>query len=444
MQFWKTLLTTLAFLHTWAPAFAEHTTYNPATGLASIPAVRVGAETYVNVTLQLVPRSVGPTFELLGATLASQGRAASANYDASTGVLDLPIVKIGNAAYKARLTNQGGYVFALGSADPLPPTIVIDPSPAAGASLIRGQVYGVDPSRYKVVLWALTNLYYVQPFTFAPFTAILPDGSWGAETHPWNQIVALIVDPLVYSPPPATIAHPSLAPGVLAWTEYPSPGPATIQFSGRTWGIKVTGRASPDQRFDPGPNYWSNDPSVVSVAADRLHLRIRNIGGQWVCGEVYLLDSLGFGKYTVKVNSRLDQLDRNTVAAPLFVYTSTAEELDNEYSGPGGLIPAPQNAQYAAQPYTTPGNINRYVHPSVDQFTTQIEWRADRVVFRSWKGWANVPGAGDVIKEWTYTGPNIPVRGPERVHINLWLLSGAAPASGLGDELVIEGFTFEP
>ena len=118
-------------------------------------------------------------------------------------------------------------------------------------------------------------------------------------------------------------------------------------------------RVSSDQ-FQPGPNYWSNDPSVVNVAADGLHLKITKINNNWQCGEVYLLQSLGYGTYTVQINSRLDQLDTNTVAAPLFIYADTSHELDNEYSGSGGLIPTPNNAQFVAQPYTVPGNITRY------------------------------------------------------------------------------------
>jgi len=91
-----------------------------------------------------------------------------------------------------------------------------------------------------------------------------------------------------------------------------------------------------------------------------------------------------------------------------------------------------------------PGNVARYVQPSSAQFSSQIEWRADHVTFRAWNGWSNIPADGDVIYEWTYTGAYIPPPGQERVHINLWLLRGRAPASGAGDEMVINSFTFQP
>jgi hypothetical protein len=183
---------------------------------------------------------------------------------------------------------------------------------------------------------------------------------------------------------------------------------------------------------------------VVSVGADGLRLKIARIAGKWQSAEVYLLDSLGYGTYTVQVSSRLDQLDPNTVAAPLFTYSVPGQELDVEYSGSGGLIPSPNNAQFVVQPYTVPGNLARHIQPPTGQFTAQMEWRADHVTFRSWNGWSEDPAAADVIAEWTHGGRSIPLPGQERVHINLWLLNGMAPAHGVGDEIVIRSFSFRP
>jgi hypothetical protein len=90
------------------------------------------------------------------------------------------------------------------------------------------------------------------------------------------------------------------------------------------------------------------------------------------------------------------------------------------------------------------GNIAYYVQPSTAKFTSQMEWRADHVTFRVWNGWSNVPAPGDMIYQWTYTGAYIPPPGQERVHINLWLLNGSAPVSGIGDEMVISSFAFQP
>ena len=323
-----------------------------------------------------------------------------------------------------------------------PPTVTLT-TPAVGANRVSGSVCNANNSADKVVVYALTNEWYVQPLVAAPFTNISTNGSWESSTNPWRSLVVLLVNPANYAPAATEITNPALDPGVLAWTEYPT-GQVSLQFSGYTWGVKTTGNSSGDQ-FDPGPNFWSDDPSVVSVAADGLiHLKINQIGGRWRCGEVYLTRSLGYGIYTVKIGSHLDQLDRNTVAAPLFIYAGTGQELDNEYSGAGGLVPAPNSAQFVVQPYTVPGNIVYYTQPSTAQFTSQMEWRSDHVTFTAWNGWASAATAGNTVYQWTYTGSHIPAPGQERVHINLWMLNGDAPVSGTGDEMVINSFTFQP
>ena len=321
------------------------------------------------------------------------------------------------------------------------PAVTLD-TPAPGASQLSGHAYNVDTNTIKVVFFVLTNEWYVQPFVNSPFTNISADGSWTSSTNPWSSIVVLLVNPANYNPAATEITNPALDPNVIAWTVYP-PGPISVNFSGRTWGIKTTGNVSGNQ-FDPGPNFWSTDPSVVNVAADGLHLKITEINGVWQCGEVYLTQSLGYGTYTVQVASHLDQLDQNTVAAPLFIYAAPGQELDNEYSGTGGLVPSPYNAQFVVQPYTVPGNIVYYVQPSTAQFTTQMEWRSDHVTFTAWNGWSSVPTPSDIIYQWTYTGAYIPPPGSERVHINAWLLNGNAPVNGVGDEMVINSFSFNP
>lgn len=322
------------------------------------------------------------------------------------------------------------------------PIIALNP-PAAGATQLSGHALNIDPTKIKVVVYAFSNEWYVQPQFDAPFTNISADGSWRSSIHPWNRIEVVLVNPADYTPLATEITNPAAGPGVLAWTEYSLAGPASLDFSGRTWEIKLTGE-EPATRISPGPNFWSNNESVMNVASDGLHLKIAQIDGTWQCGEIYLLQSLGYGTYTVQLSSHLDQLDSNTVAAPLFLYAAPGQELDNEYGGAGGLIPRPDNAQFVVQPYTVLGNLVRYVQPPTAQFTSQMEWRADRVTFSSWTGWSDLPGEGDMIYKWIYSGAYIPPPGQERVHINLWLFDGNAPVSGTGDEMTVRSFSFKP
>jgi hypothetical protein len=322
------------------------------------------------------------------------------------------------------------------------PTVTLNP-PAAGSAQLSGMVCNADNSADKIVIYALTNEWYVQPLTDAPFTDIAANGTWESSTNPWSSLVILLVNPANYTTPAATsITNPALDQGVLAWTAYPA-GPVSLNFSGYTWGIKTTGNSSGDQ-FDPGPNFWSNDSSVVYTAADGLHLKINRINGAWQCGEVYLTQSLGYGTYKARVSSDLSHLDLSTVAAPLFIYASPVQELDSEFSGLGGLVARPYNAEFVVQPYTVSGNIAYYTQPSTAQFTIQMEWQADHVAFTTWNGWTDAPAAADIIYQWTYAGSYIPPPGQERVHMNLWLLNGTAPTSGTGDQIVINAFTFQP
>jgi hypothetical protein len=256
------------------------------------------------------------------------------------------------------------------------------------------------------------------------------------------MIVVLLVDPSNYTPADTEDTNPALDPNVIAWTMYP-PGLISVNFNNRTWGIKMTTEIAPNWR-------WSNDPSAVYVAADgSLHLKIVQIEDAWLdniwqCEDVYLLEPLGYGTYTVQVDSRLDQLDQNTVATPLFVYAALNEELDNRYSGTGGLIPRPYNAEFAAQPDTVSGNFVRWTQPSTAQFTSQIEWRANYATFTVWNGWASTPAPSDIIYQWTYAGACMPPVGQGRAHIGLWLLYGNPPVNGTGNEMVINSFTFQP
>ncbi|MBI4425951.1 MAG: PEGA domain-containing protein [Candidatus Kerfeldbacteria bacterium] len=305
---------------------------------------------------------------------------------------------------------------------------------------IRGDARNIDARRIRVVLWALTNYWYVQPYIDSPYTTICGDGSWSNYTHPWNRIVALLVDE-TYVPGATRTFHPKNDPGVLAWAEYPSlRNDLPLQFSSRTWDIKVA-----ESPFGPGPNYFSDHPDNVFVdQTGRLHLKIVYRDGKWYCSEVLLPQSLGFGVYTVQIDSRLDGLDQYLVVAPVFTFESGTRELDFEAGG-DVLIPGANNGQFVVQPYTRAGNLVRFVMPAEAQTSCRIEWRADHVQFTVWKGHGSFPQAPeDVIYDWTYTGPDIPPPGGERLHANIWLFNGQAPANGEGAELILRSFTFQP
>jgi hypothetical protein len=125
--------------------------------------------------------------------------------------------EIGNASVlKAPPKEQPGF-------DPLvqKPVISFSEIPRSGGGAydradIAGKITGLkDPGRYKIVLYAFTDQWYIQPVTDAPFTDINPDGTWRHWTHLGNRYAAVLVESSFR--PMSTIAQlPSIGKMVLA------------------------------------------------------------------------------------------------------------------------------------------------------------------------------------------------------------------------------------
>jgi len=301
----------------------------------------------------------------------------------------------------------------------------------SGATVIQGTANNVCRDSVWVVLWALTNHWYVQPLCTDPFDSVDANGNWSNWTHGWTRIVALLVNRTTYVVPASCQHwdHPSMDPGVLAWDGgVPEP---TLSFRGYTW-IKKHG----GQR-DPGNNFWSD--YGVWVDQDGLHLRTSYADGHWYCAEVLLDHSLGYGTYTYQLTSRVDSLDDNTIFAG-FTYESDTQEIDIEFSR--ALMPPPNNAQYVVQPWDNPGNLHRFIMPPVVFSSHRFIWTVDTIWFVSWEGLDASPDSTNLIESWTYTGDDIPPPGNERMRFNLWLHNGQPPQ--YGDEVVVRSFQHEP
>ncbi len=65
---------------------------------------------------------------------------------------------------------------------------------------IEGRVTGARPGE-RIVLFARSGKWWVQPFADRPFTTIQPDSTWKTSTHPGSAYAALLVDSR-YRPPP--------------------------------------------------------------------------------------------------------------------------------------------------------------------------------------------------------------------------------------------------
>ena len=96
--------------------------------------------------------------------------------------------------------------------------------PPAGAGAesrgnIAGRVMGLpEPEKYKIVLYARTDWWYVQPLIDAPFTSIKSDGMWSNWTHLGYRYAALIVRPS-FRPSARTQSLPTAGDDVVAVAE---------------------------------------------------------------------------------------------------------------------------------------------------------------------------------------------------------------------------------
>jgi len=302
---------------------------------------------------------------------------------------------------------------------------------------VSGTVTGINPDDVKVVVFARTNQWYIQPFADnRAYLTVNADGTYETWVRDWQQISAFVIskeynalyEQEVYKPLPLNLADRAKVMAVVA---YPS-----IHFSGYNWAVKAGSLLGPDD------NFFSADSENVSVDAEgRLHLKITKRNGTWYCAEVYLLEPLGYGNYNFQF-SNLGQIDTNTIGSA-FIYQDAANELDIEFSR-WGEEDAP-NAQYVVQPYYRSGNRHRfYLNLSGNLSTHIIKWQEDyTATFQTLPGHYLNPPKNQIISQWNYSGTDVPMADNEElVHLNLWLLNGEAPANETGEELIIQSFTF--
>lgn len=97
------------------------------------------------------------------------------------------------------------------------------PSAEAGGTekldRIEGRVTGTRPGQ-RIVLYARSGAWYVQPFADRPFTEIQPDSTWKNSTHLGTDYAALLVEP-GYSPPATADVLPAVGGGVVAVASVP-------------------------------------------------------------------------------------------------------------------------------------------------------------------------------------------------------------------------------
>ena len=317
------------------------------------------------------------------------------------------------------------------------PSIVFTRIPQADSSgsssndIIEGRVTGTSPGQ-KIVLYARTGKWWVQPLVDQPLTDIRPSLRWTNATHLGSQYAALLVKD-GYRPPNSLDALPHTDGNVLAVAVVPgaahSPSPIA-EFSGYHWRLRTA----------PSSRGGRNEYSASNVSVDEkgaMRLRIARSENDWSCAEVSLTRNLGYGTYEFVVRG-LDALEPAAVFGMFtYDYASGAQhnrEMAIEISRWGNPTEK-NNCQYVLQPYYEAANVYRFNAPG-GTLTFSIRWEQDRAAFRTLRG-------ANLVSEHVFTA-GVPSPGIESIRAVLYVFRQAVVKLQDPMEVVIERFTYFP
>jgi hypothetical protein len=319
------------------------------------------------------------------------------------------------------------------------PTVVFSRVPAASDGSpdqivsIEGRVSGARTGQ-RIVVFALSGMWWVQPTIEQPFTPIRRDSTWKSSTHPGSAYAALLVD-AQYRPPLRMNVLPEKGGPVLAVAtargSTPSSPPTTIQFSGYQWETRGALTGTDESPYDPA-NVWTDRDGC-------LHLRVTRRNNHWVRAEIKLSRSLGYGSYQFVVRD-LSHLEPAAVFA-MFTFDDLgpSREMDIEISRWGQSDD--KNAQYVIQPYVIPANTIRFSAPA-GPLTYWMNWQPGRVTFKTVRGTRASTGS-NVVAEHVFTS-GVPTTGNETIRMNLYVYDESRYPVQREFEVVIEKFEFLP
>jgi hypothetical protein len=304
---------------------------------------------------------------------------------------------------------------------------------------ISGRVIGAQPGQ-RIVLFARSGNWWVQPVANQPFTIIQPDGKWTNSTHLGTEYAAMLVV-AGYRPAARLDVLPTAGGAVLAvqtvagQTPHQST-PTALYFSGYQWEVRTveSNRGGRSNNYDPA-NAWTDGGGF-------LHLRITEKSGQWTCAEVKLTRSLGYGSYFFVVRDTF-HLEPAAVSS-IFTWDDSDEtqnhrEMSIELTRWGDADN--KNGQYVVQPYYVPANVARFMAPP-GLLTHSFHWEPGKVTFRTVRG--SMTGTGShVVAEHVFTS-GVPVPGGEAVHLNLYIFGNDSKPLQNDAEVVIEKFEYLP
>ena len=310
-----------------------------------------------------------------------------------------------------------------------------DPGGKDISEIIEGTVKGGKPGQ-RIVLYARSGKWWVQPLKDNPFTRVQAVGKWTNVTHLGGEYAALLVEP-GFRPPVTYDVLPPRGGDVVALAvvrgQAKSPS-LTIPFSGYDWRLRDAPSSRGGRNLYAASNAWTD-------ANGAMHLRIKKAGDDWVCSEVTLTRSLGYGTYRFVVRD-ISQLEPSEVFS-LFTWDYAGgeqgnREMDVEISRWGDR--SNNNAQFVIQPYSVAANVVHFTAPP-GTLTHQFRWEPRRITFRTVRGSGRSGGA--VVSEHVFTS-GVPAPGIESVRMNHYVFTDGPPVAKSESEVVVEHFEYLP
>ena len=305
-----------------------------------------------------------------------------------------------------------------------------DPAGSSSNDIIEGRVTGASAAD-KIVLYAKTGKWWVQPLVDQPITNLRPNFKWTNATHLGTHYAALLVKD-GYRPQRVLDSLPKPGGDILALAAVPGaarPPSPIVEFSGYQWRL----RTAPSSRG--GLNDYS--PSNISVDGQgAMHLRISKTEKGWSCAEASMTRNLGYGTYEFVVRRLATLAPAAAFAMFTYDYASGAlfnREMGTEISQWGD--PAKANAQYVLQPYYVAANVHRFKAPP-GTLTFSLRWEQGRATFRTLRG-------SQKVSDYVFTA-GVPSPGIESMRVVLYVFREAAVKLEHPMEVVIERFTYFP
>ena len=172
-----------------------------------------------------------------------------------------------------------------------------------------------------------------------------------------------------------------------------------------------------------------------------LHLRISKRAGKWVCAEVSMTRTLGYGTYSFVVRDTAQMEPAAVFGMFTWDYAGDDQshrEMSIEITRWGD--PSSKNAQYVVQPFYVPENVSRFAAPP-GPLTHSFRWEPGRVLFRTVRGSENGT-RGDSVSEHLFTS-GVPTPGVATIRMNAYVYSLGVPMQN-GAEVVVEKFEYLP